>query len=406
MGIFYYGIFYLLLQISVNVTGKPVTTIADPYRGNVDPTLIEGDMRREPTDNRERRAVSTFDAHKWDNAIVPYDFDTRAGKILSTKAKNEILKAIENIENKTCMKFVKRTNEPNYVLFTKGAGCSSFVGNIRRGAQEVSIGEFCIDMSVIAHEILHALGFIHEHTRLDRDQYIFINYTNILTGLEDQFQKYTSRRDISEITTLDTPYDKSSVMHYKRFTFTNKADPDTRIVIAVEAHMTLYSRTGSDEKLGSENGLSNMDIIRVNKHYNCPVITTTSTTTTKEPTTTTTTTKLPTTTTTTKLPTTTTTTKIPTTTTTIKIPTTTTTKVSPITLNPTTTANKITTTESVTTTESIKKTVPTVDSKTTLGATTTSTNFPGIRRSSGNTLKHSYILLVGSALIAFIYLFK
>lgn len=160
--------------------------------------------------------------------------------IPATKAISEILKAIENIENKTCMKFVKRTNEPNYVRFTKGRGlvvvywlssilanfqyfyfvyfcllftllylirllifvdfywfllifidllilttffrCSSFVGNIRRGAQEVSIGEFCIDMSVIAHEILHALGFIHEHTRLDRDQYIFINYTNILTG--------------------------------------------------------------------------------------------------------------------------------------------------------------------------------------------------------------------------------
>lgn len=39
-------------------------------------------MIPEPTDTRERRAVSTFDAHKWDNAIVPYDFDTKADRIL------------------------------------------------------------------------------------------------------------------------------------------------------------------------------------------------------------------------------------------------------------------------------------------------------------------------------------
>ena len=33
------------------------------------------------------------------------------------------------------------------------------------------------------HEILHFLGFYHEHTRYDRDEYIKVNWKNIKTGI-------------------------------------------------------------------------------------------------------------------------------------------------------------------------------------------------------------------------------
>lgn len=51
------------------------------------------------------------------------------------------------------------------------------------GKQVVSLSvDGCLDRGVIQHELLHALGFHHEHTRSDRDQYVRINWDKIPAG--------------------------------------------------------------------------------------------------------------------------------------------------------------------------------------------------------------------------------
>ena len=42
----------------------------------------------------------------------------------------------------------------------------------------------------IKHEMMHTLGFYHEHSRSDRDQYIKVNWDHISDGNEAQFLTY------------------------------------------------------------------------------------------------------------------------------------------------------------------------------------------------------------------------
>src|SRR5690242_8993943 len=64
---------------------------------------------------------------------------------------------------------------------------------------------------IIAHEIGHALGLIHEHTRSDRNSYVSINSSYIQNGYASQFSLTSSTNYGS--------YDFDSVMHYDKCAF-------------------------------------------------------------------------------------------------------------------------------------------------------------------------------------------
>lgn len=48
--------------------------------------------------------------------------------------------------------------------------------------QTLSIGKDCDHISFVEHEFLHALGFLHEQSRYDREDYITINWKNVVPG--------------------------------------------------------------------------------------------------------------------------------------------------------------------------------------------------------------------------------
>ena len=60
------------------------------------------------------------------------------------------------------------------------------------------------------HEIGHAIGFVHEQSRPDRDKYVTIHHENIEPYMENNFKKM----DFTEVDTQEIPYDYSSMMHY------------------------------------------------------------------------------------------------------------------------------------------------------------------------------------------------
>lgn len=67
------------------------------------------------------------------------------------------------------------------INYTTYCSCASFVGIIG-GLQPIFMGSKC-KVGNIVHEILHALGFHHEHTRMDRDQYITVLHHNVMEGM-------------------------------------------------------------------------------------------------------------------------------------------------------------------------------------------------------------------------------
>lgn len=97
-------------------------------------------------------------------------------------SRSVIARAIEEFHRRTCIRFIKYyALHKDYVYFKENKGCWSHIGRIG-GVQIISLGPPCITVGTIIHEMLHALGFIHEHNRPDRDHYVTINWKNIQPG--------------------------------------------------------------------------------------------------------------------------------------------------------------------------------------------------------------------------------
>lgn len=69
-----------------------------------------------------------------------------------------------------------------FVFATVCCSCYSFVGRLG-SVQAVSLNrQGCVKVGTVQHELLHVLGFDHEHCRSDRDHHIQVLIENIMTG--------------------------------------------------------------------------------------------------------------------------------------------------------------------------------------------------------------------------------
>lgn len=72
-----------------------------------------------------------------------------------------------------------------------------------------------MSIGTIMHEMIHALGYHHEQSRPDRDDYVTIQWNNMKPGKEFNFVKFSYR----EVSTYGVPYDPHSIMHYQNNSF-------------------------------------------------------------------------------------------------------------------------------------------------------------------------------------------
>ncbi|XP_061756842.1 hatching enzyme 1.2-like isoform X2 [Nerophis ophidion] len=229
--------------MSVNATQNAVT-LQDPRKEQHSAETLEGlndDMRVEEGDilmQEDRNAVRSV----WQDATMPYVISR---ELKSRKA--DILRALKMISDVTCIRFKEHENEMSYIRFKNGRGCASFVG-CRGGEQKLYFSESC-SVGNLCHEVMHALGLHHEHTREDRDEHITVQWRNIIPRKKEYFKIKKGR-------TFDIPYDVGSIMHYGKYFFSSGRGP------------TLVPKQSSIH-LGQRTHLSKLDALRLNTLYRC-----------------------------------------------------------------------------------------------------------------------------------------
>ncbi|CAH2326020.1 astacin-like metalloendopeptidase [Pelobates cultripes] len=180
--------------------------------------------------------------------------DVFSNILTSNQASDEkyiIQAAMDELMVLTCIQFVVRTTESNYLRIHPNDGCWSYIGRVG-AAQDVSLMKArCLHRGIIQHELMHSLGFQHEQCRSDRDKYIRINWGNISQDKERNFYKLSTPN-------LGTPYDYQSVLHYGKYAFANDVFKPT-----------LEPTVNPDATIGQRIGLSSLDVVKINKLYKC-----------------------------------------------------------------------------------------------------------------------------------------
>lgn len=163
---------------------------------------------------------------------------------------------MNDIEKHTCVRFIERTNQVDYVFVYDGEGCWSHMGKIG-DKQDLSLQKNgCFGRGTIIHELIHALGYDHMHSHADRDKFIEIQWSNIQRDAISNFDKV----DPEKFSNFNTNYDLYSVMHYDKTAFSRNGK--ATIVPKNRRYRNI---------IGQREGLSVGDAKRVNNMYNCVV---------------------------------------------------------------------------------------------------------------------------------------
>lgn len=211
--------------------------------------VLEGDILLGTTEDlsdkksEPERSAFAINGNRWTGGIIPFTISP------TMPNQQRILDAVAhwNTNLSGYLQLVPRTSQTAYLTFVEAAPgtCSSYVGSLKIAGQPVNIGEYCSTGNVI-HEIGHAVGLYHEHTRTDRDQYVIIYWANIDPNASGNFSIPGG--------ILFSGYDYGSIMHYGAYAFSINGQPTIQTIPAGIA-------------IGQRSGLSIGDITGVQAMY-------------------------------------------------------------------------------------------------------------------------------------------
>lgn len=234
----------IVLALLAVTSAKPTGKARDPM---INHGLFEGDIMGIDPDT-DRNAVPR-DSMRWPGGVVPYEIDDSLSGLTDS-----ITSAMKHIQDNSCITFVKRSSQTDYVRIFEGKGCYSYWGYLGRGQQDISLGVGCEPFGTIVHELLHAIGFEHEHNRSDRDDHLTINWDNI----EEEWY-YAFKKLRPEQNRLLTGFDFDSVMLYGQESFSR--GPGLKSMEAKDGRFM--------KEVYDKDGLSKSDIKRMRILYEC-----------------------------------------------------------------------------------------------------------------------------------------
>ncbi|EYC01277.1 hypothetical protein Y032_0108g18 [Ancylostoma ceylanicum] len=228
------------------------------------PGLGSENSTAEGSSAKLKRASLFFEENpikKWDlQSPIPYTLDDSLDEL----DKEDIRGALKEIEEKTCIRF-EYVESPtgyhiNYMRVDSATFCGlSYIGR-NEPANPIYLSFQCGNPRGVAlHETLHALGIAHQHVRMDRDQHITLDWSNINPQQYDSFAVSDSKM----FTTYGVKYDYGSIMHYNAYTAAvNLAKPTMIPKVDPEKNLAI---------LGQRDAMSDTDIAIVKKMYCTPV---------------------------------------------------------------------------------------------------------------------------------------
>ncbi|EYC12794.1 hypothetical protein Y032_0045g1091 [Ancylostoma ceylanicum] len=180
----------LLYQGDIVLTNKQAQEIVDDIEGD------ENDRGKRQA-FRDRNYPRTL----WSKGVYYYFHGNATPEVRSVFTKGARLWMKD-----TCIDFFESNSAPDRIRVFKEQGCWSYVGRIG-GQQDLSLGKGCESVGTAAHEIGHAIGFYHTHSRHDRDNFITFNAQNVKVMRKDciSFKQAQSMASYSLIGWTNSP---------------------------------------------------------------------------------------------------------------------------------------------------------------------------------------------------------
>ena len=150
----------------------------------------------------------------WPDGVVPFTY----AEGFPRKLKDRVVRAMSYFNQETNIRFTdfNEAQDEDAIVFTfkPKLPCSSFVGRVG-GLQQVFLNFDCLDQSII-HELMHALGFVHEQQLPYRDRYLNILWENIK---KDALHNFVEAPEVwvqhyLSIGGIATEFDYKSIMIY------------------------------------------------------------------------------------------------------------------------------------------------------------------------------------------------